>query len=89
MYFYEEGECILNTESAISQPDDFMKLEDDDKVIFFHNGCLDQNSSSINENNDDVVENTNEQIQSEKKQQKSDKSNIFLNLNIKKKSDIF
>lgn len=27
MYFYEEGECILNVESAITQPEDFMKVK--------------------------------------------------------------
>lgn len=35
-----EGECITNLESAITRPDDFMKPEDDDKVVFFHNGCV-------------------------------------------------
>uniref|UniRef100_A0A915D944 Apple domain-containing protein n=1 Tax=Ditylenchus dipsaci TaxID=166011 RepID=A0A915D944_9BILA len=40
MYFYEEGECITNLESAITRPDDFMKPDDDDKVVFFHNGCI-------------------------------------------------
>jgi len=40
MYFYEEGECITNTESAITAPDDFQPPEEDDqKVVFFHNAC--------------------------------------------------
>jgi hypothetical protein len=40
MYFWEEGECITNVESAITAPDDFQRPDDDDKVIFFHNGCI-------------------------------------------------
>ncbi|KAI1732211.1 PAN domain-containing protein [Ditylenchus destructor] len=44
MYFYEEGECITNLESAITRPDDFMKPDDDDKVVFFHNGCVQHGS---------------------------------------------
>lgn len=40
MYFYEEGECITNLESAITRPDDFQKPDDEDKVVFFHNGCI-------------------------------------------------
>jgi hypothetical protein len=40
MYFYEEGECITNVESAITAPDDFQRPDDEDKVIFFHNGCI-------------------------------------------------
>lgn len=39
MYFYEEGECITNTESALSRPASFAR-EDTEKVIYFQNGCL-------------------------------------------------
>ncbi|KAK5982990.1 Apple domain-containing protein [Trichostrongylus colubriformis] len=39
MYFYEEGECITNTESALSKPSAFAK-EDNEKVVYFQNGCL-------------------------------------------------
>ncbi|VDM41131.1 unnamed protein product [Toxocara canis] len=38
MYFYEEGECITNTESALSKPSSFAR-EESDKVIYFQNGC--------------------------------------------------
>ncbi|EGT54891.1 hypothetical protein CAEBREN_18872 [Caenorhabditis brenneri] len=38
MYFYEDGECITNKESALSKPAGFMK-EENDKVIYFQNGC--------------------------------------------------
>ncbi|VDN59329.1 unnamed protein product [Dracunculus medinensis] len=38
MYFYEEGECITNIESASTQPNSFAK-EENDKVIYFQNGC--------------------------------------------------
>uniref|UniRef100_A0A7E4ZUZ3 Apple domain-containing protein n=1 Tax=Panagrellus redivivus TaxID=6233 RepID=A0A7E4ZUZ3_PANRE len=40
MYFYEEGECITNVESAISKPEDFGPPEDGDRVIYIANGCL-------------------------------------------------
>ncbi|KAK6008998.1 PAN domain protein [Ostertagia ostertagi] len=39
MYFYEEGECITNTESALSKPSAFAK-EENEKVVYFQNGCL-------------------------------------------------
>ncbi|KHJ97153.1 hypothetical protein OESDEN_02867 [Oesophagostomum dentatum] len=39
MYFYEEGECITNTESALSKPSSFAK-EENEKVVYFQNGCL-------------------------------------------------
>lgn len=38
MYFYKEGECITNTESAITQPTSFAR-EESDKVIYIQNGC--------------------------------------------------
>lgn len=38
MYFYEEGECITNTESALSRPSSFAR-EESDKVIYIQNGC--------------------------------------------------
>lgn len=80
MYFYEEGECITNTESAITQPDDFMKPDDDDKMIFFHNGCIDQNIVPVNENKDatdeTVLNNIEEHIKSAT-QQKADESILF------------
>uniref|UniRef100_A0A0N5AQ74 Apple domain-containing protein n=1 Tax=Syphacia muris TaxID=451379 RepID=A0A0N5AQ74_9BILA len=38
MYFYEEGECITNSESAQTVPSAFAH-EDTDKVIYFQNGC--------------------------------------------------
>lgn len=61
MYFYEEGECITNLESAITRPDDFMKPDDEDKVIFFHNGCVQhvaavETSESNDEENEEVEE---------------------------------
>ncbi|CAI4223955.1 unnamed protein product [Auanema sp. JU1783] len=40
MYFYEEKECIINTETALSYPDSFRK-EENDKVIYFQNSCTD------------------------------------------------
>lgn len=39
MYFYEEGECITNTESALTKPSAFAK-EENEKVVYFQNGCL-------------------------------------------------
>ncbi|VDM74711.1 unnamed protein product [Strongylus vulgaris] len=39
MYFYEEGECITNTESALSKPSAFAR-EENEKVVYFQNGCL-------------------------------------------------
>ncbi|CAJ0608718.1 unnamed protein product [Cylicocyclus nassatus] len=39
MYFYEEGECITNTESALSKPSSFAK-EENEKVVYFQNGCM-------------------------------------------------
>ncbi|VDM59726.1 unnamed protein product [Angiostrongylus costaricensis] len=39
MYFYEEGECITNSESALSKPSSFAK-EENEKVVYFQNGCL-------------------------------------------------
>ncbi|KJH42352.1 hypothetical protein DICVIV_11663 [Dictyocaulus viviparus] len=39
MYFYEEGECITNTESALSKPNSFTR-EENEKVVYFQNGCL-------------------------------------------------
>uniref|UniRef100_A0A915MKA5 Apple domain-containing protein n=1 Tax=Meloidogyne javanica TaxID=6303 RepID=A0A915MKA5_MELJA len=48
MYFYEEGECITNTESAITAPDDFQPPEEDDqKVVFFHNACSKGNDHQL------------------------------------------
>uniref|UniRef100_A0AAF5PUW2 Apple domain-containing protein n=4 Tax=Wuchereria bancrofti TaxID=6293 RepID=A0AAF5PUW2_WUCBA len=38
MYFYAEGECITNTESAMTQPTSFAR-EENDKVIYIQNGC--------------------------------------------------
>ncbi|OZC10772.1 PAN domain protein [Onchocerca flexuosa] len=38
MYFYMEGECITNTESAMTQPASFAR-EESDKVIYIQNGC--------------------------------------------------
>uniref|UniRef100_A0A915PC90 Apple domain-containing protein n=1 Tax=Setaria digitata TaxID=48799 RepID=A0A915PC90_9BILA len=38
MYFYTEGECITNTESAMTQPTSFAR-EKNDKVIYIQNGC--------------------------------------------------
>ncbi|EFO17114.1 hypothetical protein LOAG_11387 [Loa loa] len=38
MYFYTEGECITNTESAMTQPTSFAR-EENDKVIYIQNGC--------------------------------------------------
>lgn len=38
MYFYTEGECITNTESAMTQPTSFAR-EESDKVIYLQNGC--------------------------------------------------
>lgn len=38
MYFYEDGECITNKESALTKPAGFTK-EENDKVIYFQNGC--------------------------------------------------
>ncbi|KAM3727133.1 Uncharacterized protein ACO02O_03817 [Dirofilaria immitis] len=38
MYFYMEGECITNTESAMTQPISFAR-EENDKVIYIQNGC--------------------------------------------------
>ncbi|VBB33797.1 unnamed protein product [Acanthocheilonema viteae] len=38
MYFYTEGECITNTESAMTQPTSFAR-EESDKVIYIQNGC--------------------------------------------------
>ncbi|KAL3099734.1 hypothetical protein niasHT_027684 [Heterodera trifolii] len=40
MYFYEEGECITNVESATTAPSDFQRPEDDDKVVLIENGCM-------------------------------------------------
>ncbi|KAE9414128.1 hypothetical protein Angca_002505 [Angiostrongylus cantonensis] len=37
MYFYEEGECITNSESALSKPSSFAK-EENEKVVYFQNG---------------------------------------------------
>ncbi|CAJ0583204.1 unnamed protein product, partial [Mesorhabditis spiculigera] len=45
MYFYEEGECITNTESAQTRPAAFTK-EDTEKVLYFSNGCLAKKSSN-------------------------------------------
>lgn len=39
MYFYDEGECITNTESAKNVPQVFVK-EEKDKVIYFENACI-------------------------------------------------
>ncbi|MFH4975590.1 hypothetical protein AB6A40_002299 [Gnathostoma spinigerum] len=39
MYFYEEGECITNTESASTKPAAYGN-EESDKVIYVENGCL-------------------------------------------------
>ncbi|VDM97328.1 unnamed protein product [Thelazia callipaeda] len=38
MYFYAEGECITNTESAMTQPNSYAR-EESDKVIYIQNGC--------------------------------------------------
>ncbi|CAI2355563.1 unnamed protein product [Caenorhabditis sp. 36 PRJEB53466] len=38
MYFYEDGECITNKESALTKPSGFTK-EESDRVIYFQNGC--------------------------------------------------
>lgn len=38
MYFYQDGECITNKESALSKPTGFTK-EEEDRVIYFQNGC--------------------------------------------------
>lgn len=38
MYFYTEGECITNTESAMTQPTSFAR-EESDKVVYIQNGC--------------------------------------------------
>ncbi|CAB3401097.1 unnamed protein product [Caenorhabditis bovis] len=38
MFFYEDGECITNKESALSKPMAFTK-EENDKVVYFQNGC--------------------------------------------------
>ncbi|PAV71664.1 hypothetical protein WR25_26575 [Diploscapter pachys] len=38
MYFYEEGECITNSESAMTKPSSFSK-DDTEKVIYFENSC--------------------------------------------------
>ncbi|TMS36540.1 hypothetical protein L596_003682 [Steinernema carpocapsae] len=38
MYFPDEGECITNTESAISKPNHFGR-EENDEVIYIQNGC--------------------------------------------------
>uniref|UniRef100_A0A914WD04 Apple domain-containing protein n=1 Tax=Plectus sambesii TaxID=2011161 RepID=A0A914WD04_9BILA len=43
MFFYEEGECITNTESAESMPEVFAK-EEVDKVVYFENACLNPNA---------------------------------------------
>lgn len=66
MYFYEEGECITNLESAITRPDDFQKPDDDDKVVFFHNGCINQLEKtpiefSASEDNVSQIENIQEE----------------------------
>lgn len=75
MYFYEEGECITNSESALTKPDDFMRIEDDDKVVFIHNGCINQNNLLVSENNDDYIQtNSNEQIQYENEETINNKS---------------
>ncbi|CAD6199415.1 unnamed protein product [Caenorhabditis auriculariae] len=38
MFFYEDKECITNSESAITKPSAFTK-EDIDRVVYFQNGC--------------------------------------------------
>lgn len=43
MFYYEEGECITNTESAESMPEVFAK-EEIDKVVYFENACLNPNA---------------------------------------------
>ncbi|KAL3111565.1 hypothetical protein niasHT_012538 [Heterodera trifolii] len=46
MYFFEEGECITNVESATTAPSDFQRPEDDDKVVLIENGCLKQEGNA-------------------------------------------
>ncbi|KAL3071005.1 hypothetical protein niasHS_016203 [Heterodera schachtii] len=46
MYFYEEGECITNVESATTAPSDFQRPEDDDKVVLIENGCMKQEGNA-------------------------------------------
>jgi hypothetical protein len=41
MYFYNEGECITNSESALTKADAFAR-EETDKVIYIQNGCVQQ-----------------------------------------------
>ena len=50
MFFYEEGECITNIESAMSRPEDFGHPDDGDKVVYFQNGCNRDYLGSINSN---------------------------------------
>lgn len=47
MYFYEEGECITNIESAMTKPEDFGHPDDGDKVVYFQNGCTREYLSSV------------------------------------------
>nr|pir protein C52B11.1 [imported] - Caenorhabditis elegans [Caenorhabditis elegans] len=56
MYFYEDGECITNKESAMTKPAGFTK-EENDKVIYFQNGC------DLNKKNEPTVET--EEVQEE------------------------
>uniref|UniRef100_A0A8R1DJU5 Apple domain-containing protein n=1 Tax=Caenorhabditis japonica TaxID=281687 RepID=A0A8R1DJU5_CAEJA len=51
MYFYEDGECITNKESALTKPSGFTK-EENDKVIYFQNGC--NNNNHIKTQNEDT-----------------------------------
>jgi hypothetical protein len=38
MYFYEEGECILNLDTVNSN-NTLIHVEDDDRVVFLQNDC--------------------------------------------------
>ena len=48
MYFYEEGECITNTENALTKPTAFTK-EETEKVIYFQNGCMNKKGAAVKE----------------------------------------
>ncbi|CAI5456785.1 unnamed protein product [Caenorhabditis angaria] len=55
MYFYEDGECITNKESALTKPAAFSK-EENDKVVYFQNGCDPSEVVEASGNSEEIVE---------------------------------
>lgn len=56
MYFYEEGECITNIESAMTKPEDFGHPDDGDRVVYFQNGCNKEYLASLKDDSSKTPE---------------------------------